>query len=50
MFVRRHGGLPIARLRAITGLPEDTIRALLREAEAPPPSAYPPPPMEETRT
>jgi len=33
-FVRRHAGMPISRLRAITGLPEDEIRALLKDASA----------------
>ncbi len=30
-FVRRHTGWPISRLRAITGLPEEEIRALLKD-------------------
>jgi len=33
-FVRRHTGWPISRLRAVTGLPEDDIRALLKGAPA----------------
>ena len=37
MFIRRHSGLPISRLRGITGLPEEAIRALLRETDAPSP-------------
>lgn len=37
-FVRRHTGMPISRLRTLTGLPEEEIRALLKEppAQAPP--------------
>ncbi len=34
-FVRRHTGMPISRLRALTGLPEERIRMLLKEAAAP---------------
>lgn len=34
-FVRRHTGIPISKLRALTGLPEDRIRSLLKEAAAP---------------
>lgn len=36
-FVRRHTGMPISRLRAVTGLPEDRIRSLLKEAAVPAP-------------
>ncbi len=36
-FVRRHTGMPISRLRALTGLPEDRIRSLLKEAAVPAP-------------
>lgn len=31
-FVRRHTGMPISRLRALTGLPEERIRTLLKDA------------------
>jgi hypothetical protein len=34
-FVRRHTGWPISRLRAATGLPEEDIRALLKDAAEP---------------
>ena len=34
-FVRRHTGWSISRLRAATGLPEDDIRAILKDAAAP---------------
>ena len=34
-FVRRHTGMPISRLHAMTGLPEEEIRALLKDAAAP---------------
>jgi hypothetical protein len=34
-FVRRHTGMPISRLRAVTGLPEEDIRTLLKDAAAP---------------
>ena len=37
-FVRRHTGMPISRLRALTGLPEDRIRSLLKEAAVPAPA------------
>lgn len=33
-FVRRHTGMPISRLHALTGLPEDVIRSLVKEAPA----------------
>src|SRR2546425_177748 len=33
-FVRRHTGWSISRLRAVTGLPEEDIRALLKETSA----------------
>jgi hypothetical protein len=33
-FVRRHTGMPISRLHALTGLPEDVIRSLVKEAAA----------------
>jgi hypothetical protein len=36
-FVRRHSGMPISRLRAVTGLPDDRIRELLKEAAPPAP-------------
>jgi len=35
IFVRRHTGWPISRLRAATGLAEEDIRALLKEAAEP---------------
>ena len=31
-FVRRHTGMPISRLRDLTGLPEERIRTLLKDA------------------
>jgi len=34
-FVRLHAALPLSRLRAITGLPDDEIRALLEETAPP---------------
>jgi len=34
-FVRRHTGWSISRLRAATGLPEDDIRAILKDAAEP---------------
>ncbi len=34
-FVRLHAAMPLSRLRAITGLPDDEIRALLKEAAPP---------------
>ncbi|OLC55539.1 MAG: hypothetical protein AUH92_01980 [Acidobacteria bacterium 13_1_40CM_4_69_4] len=34
-FVRLHTALPISRLRALTGLPDDEIRALLKGAAQP---------------
>jgi len=37
-FVRRHTGMPISKLHALTGLPEDRIRSLLKEAAAPAPA------------
>ena len=33
-FVRRHTGMPISRLRDLTGLPEEQIRTLLKDAAA----------------
>jgi len=36
-FVRRHTGMPISKLRSLTGLPEDRIRSLLKEAAVPAP-------------
>jgi hypothetical protein len=41
-FVRQHPGLPLPRLRALTGLEPEVIRALIAEAVAPPP----PPPVD----
>jgi hypothetical protein len=38
MFVRRHPSLPISQLRATTGLPEEDIRDILKEAAASRPS------------
>jgi hypothetical protein len=35
MFVRRHTGWSISRLRAATGLPEDEIRVLMKDAAEP---------------
>ena len=34
-FVRRHTGWPISRLRSATGLPDEDIRALLKDAGGP---------------
>jgi len=34
-FVRHHAALPVSRLHAVTGLPADEIRALLRDAAPP---------------
>jgi len=34
-FVRHHADLPVPRLHAVTGLPDDEIRALLKEAAPP---------------
>ena len=36
-FVRRHSGMPISRLRSLTGLPDDRIRAILKETAPPGP-------------
>ena len=41
-FVRRHTGMPISRLRDLTGLPEERIRTLLKEAAAPASQDAPP--------
>jgi hypothetical protein len=41
-FVRRHIGMPISRLRDLTGLPEERIRTLLKEAAAPASQDAPP--------
>ncbi|MBI4168494.1 MAG: hypothetical protein HY510_01000 [Acidobacteria bacterium] len=35
-FVRRHRGLPVSRLRSVTGLDVEVIRRILDEAAAPP--------------
>jgi len=35
-FVRRHRGWPVSRLRTITGLPEEDVRALLQEMQEAP--------------
>jgi hypothetical protein len=34
-FVRRHTGMPISRLHSLTGLPDDRIRAILKETQPP---------------
>ena len=36
-FVRRHSGMPISRLRSLTGLPDERIRAILKETAPPGP-------------
>lgn len=41
-FVRQHPGLSLQRLRALTGLDPEVIRALIAEASAPPAPAAPP--------
>jgi hypothetical protein len=43
-FVRQHRGLSIQRLKEITDLDGETIRALIREPESPPPPAASPSP------
>jgi hypothetical protein len=40
-FVREHRGMPISRLRSLTGLDAGTIRRILDEAEAPPAATGP---------
>lgn len=37
-FVRRHSGMPISKLRSLTGLPDDRIRTILKETRPPGPS------------
>lgn len=34
-FVRRHSGMPISKLRSLTGLPDDRIRTILKETQPP---------------